>query len=296
MRKIIMNKIRSIMLVSILLSSSLAMFTMSAQPALAAVGRQDTAIFSTGGTWIIDTNRNGYFDPGIDWSNSPNTFGSTIGDVPLAIDWDGDGIQEMAIFRQGGTWFIDMNHNGAFEAGVDWSNSPNTFGRTAGDVPLAIDADGDGVQELAIFRQGGTWFIDMNHNGAFEAGVDWSNSPNTFGRTAGDVPLAIDWDGDGIQELCIFRQGGTWFIDMNHNGAFEVGVDWSNSPNTFGRTAGDVPLAIDYDGDGIQELGIYRSGTWFGDMNHNGAFEIGIDLTNSPNTFGQASDIPVVIG
>ena len=85
---------------------------------------------------------------------------------------------------------------------------------------------------------------DVNHNGAFEAGVDWTNSPNTFGRSDDDVPLAIDWNGDAIQELAIFRPGGTWFIDVNHNGAFDTGVDWTNSPNTFGGTVGDMPIVI----------------------------------------------------
>jgi hypothetical protein len=255
------------------------------------------AIFSPGGTWFIDSNHNGTFEAGIDWNNSPNTFGRTAGDVPLAIDWDGDGIQELVIFRPGGTWFIDLDHNGAFDAGVDWTNSPNTFGRTAGDVPLAIDWDGDGIHELAIFREGGTWFIDVDHNGAFDPGVDWSNSPNTFGRSDLDVPLAIDWNGDAIQELAIFRPGGTWFIDLNHNGAFETGVDWTNSPNTFGRSDDDVPLAIDWNGDAIQELAIFRpGGTWFIDLNHNGTFEASVDWTNSPNTFGRNDDdVPLVI-
>jgi hypothetical protein len=217
----------------------------SASAAYNIIDASPLAIFRQGGTWFIDTNGNGAFDIG-DWSNSPNTFGQSAGDIPLAIDWNGDGVQELAIFRPGGTWFIDMDHNGAFDPLFDWSNSPNTFGRNAGDIPLAIDWNGDGVQDLAIFRQGGTWFIDTNHNGAFEAGVDWSNSPNTFGRNTGDVPLAMDWNEDGIQELAIFRQGGTWFIDTNHNGAFDSGVDWTNAPNTFGRNEDDLPLAVDW--------------------------------------------------
>jgi hypothetical protein len=60
--------------------------------------------------------------------------------------------------------------------------------------------------------------FDTNGNGSFEPGIDYTNSPATFGRRPGDIPLAIDWDGDGRQELAIFRPGGTWFIDLNHDG------------------------------------------------------------------------------
>jgi hypothetical protein len=232
-------------------------------------------------TWYIDFNRNGAFDFGTDVQYS---FDGQPGDSPLAIDWDGNGQQEMAIFRPGGTWDIDLNHNGSIDPGIDWTNSPYTFGRQPSDIPLTIDWDGDGDQELAIFRQGGTWFIDVNHTGNFDSGVDWTNSPNTFGREASDIPLAIDWNGDGIQELAIFRQGGTWYIDMNHTGNFDSGVDWTNYPYTFGSQQGDKPVAIDWDGNGTQELAIYcaSSQTWFIDTNRNGVFNLGVDVLLSP--------------
>ncbi len=161
----------------------------------------------------------------------------------MAIDWDGNGTQELAIFRPGGTWFIDTNRNGAYNAGADFTNAPSTFGASAGDIPLAVDWDGNGTQELAIFRPGGTWFIDTNRNGVYNPGVDWTNSPSTFGASAGDIPLAIDWDGNGTQELAIFRAGGSWFIDTNRNGVYNPGVDVSMTG--FGKSIGDIPLSIE---------------------------------------------------
>jgi hypothetical protein len=198
-------------------------------------------IFRPGGTWFMDLNRDGMFDAG-DWTNAPNIFGRQPGDIPLAVDWNGDSKQELAIFRPGGTWFIDLNHDGVFEPGVDWTNSPNTFGGQAGDIPVVTDWNGDGTEELGIFRQGGTWFFDLNHDGVFEPGVDWTNSPNTFGAQAGDIPLAVGWDGRG--HCVIFRPGGTWFFEFDNNGRYDPNTDWTNSPNTYGRQAGDIPLAV----------------------------------------------------
>ena len=96
--------------------------------------------------------------------------------------------------------------------------------------------------EIGVFQPGGTWLIDTNRNGVFDPGIDLQLGP--FGQQAGDVPVAIDWDGDGLQELAIFRPGGTWFIDTNRNGVFNPGIDLQLSP--FGQQAGDVPVAIDW--------------------------------------------------
>jgi lipopolysaccharide transport system ATP-binding protein len=211
-------------------------------------------------------------------------------DVSLAIDWDGDGRQELCIFRPGGSWFIDSNHDGVHDPGVDLQLGP--YGRHTRDVPLAIDWDGDGRQELCIFSPGGSWRIDLNHNGIFDPGVDLQLGP--FGQDAGDTPLAIDWDGDGRQELCIFRADGTWLIDLNHNGIFDPGIDLQLGP--FRRQAGDIPLAIDWDGDGKQELCVFRpGGTWFIDLNRDGRFQ-GDPHQTKLGPFGQNSeDRPVIV-
>ena len=198
----------------------------------------EIGVFRPGGTWFIDTDYNGVFNPGIDLQLG--SFGQQAGDVPVAIDWDGDGKQELAIFRPGGTWFIDTDHNGVFNPGIDLQLG--SFGQQAGDVPVAIDCDGDGKQELAIFRPGGTWFIDTNRNGVFNPGIDLQLGP--FGQQASDVPVVIDCDGDGWQELAIFRPGGTWFIDTDHNGVFNPGIDLQLGP--FGQQAGDVPVVINW--------------------------------------------------
>ena len=162
---------------------------------------------SVGANWYIDTNHSGVFDAGTDSWMGP--FGPESTDKPLAVDWDGNGTQELAIFHLGGTWFIDTNRNGVYDSGTDWTNSPYTFGSQTSDKPVAIDWDGNGTQELAIFRSGGTWYIDVNHTGNFDAGTDWTNYPYTFGSQSADIPVAIDWNGDGRQELAIYP---LWYL------------------------------------------------------------------------------------
>ena len=71
----------------------------------------------------------------------------------------------------------------------------------------------------------------------------------------GDVPVVGDFNGDGIDDLGIFR-AGMWRLDSDgdheltaHDKVFELG------------NATDIPIAGDFDGDGIDEVGVYRRGT-----------------------------------
>ena len=74
----------------------------------------------------------------------------------------------------------------------------------------------------------------------------------------------------------MFRDG-TWYLDVDGNGR------WSEHDVkvNFGR-AGDVPVVGDFNGDGIDNLGVYRNGTWHLDTDgnlrldaHDKVFELG---------------------
>ena len=72
----------------------------------------------------------------------------------------------------------------------------------AGDIPLVGDFNGDGIEEVAVYRNG-TWIIDSNGNQQRDA------ADQVFemgGR--GDLPVVGDWDGDGIDEPALYRSGG----------------------------------------------------------------------------------------
>jgi hypothetical protein len=51
-----------------------------------------------------------------------------------------------------------------------------------------------------------------------------------------------------------------------------------------------LPVVGDFNGDGIDELGVYRDGTWYIDTNGNGVIDAG-DMTFE---LGRAGDLPVV--
>ena len=61
------------------------------------------------------------------------------------------------------------------------------------------DFNGDGVEELAIYRDG-VWFIDSNGNGT----IDEEDQVIQLGGP-GDTPIVGDFDGDGRAEPGVFH-------------------------------------------------------------------------------------------
>lgn len=72
-----------------------------------------------------------------------------------------------------------------------------------------------------------------------------------FGLSCGLVFLAADFDGDGVDDVTIFRPAlGLWAVKDITRAYFGIG--------------GDIPMPTDGDGDGTDDIGIFRprSGLW----------------------------------
>jgi hypothetical protein len=107
---------------------------------------------------------------------------------------------------------------------------------------------------------------------------------------AGDTPIMADWSGSGLETAAMVRGarhgviGGTamtWLIRM---------IPGPGDPDAvvrYGRL-GDTPLAGDWNGDGIDTIGVRRGDRWLL-RNANTAGPADIDIR-----FGLAGDIPVV--
>jgi len=75
------------------------------------------------------------------------------------------------------------------------------YGR-AGDLPVIGDFDGDGIDEIGVFRSG-QWIIDINGNRQLDA----HDKVFQMGE-AGDRPVAGDWNGDGTDDPAVYRDLG----------------------------------------------------------------------------------------
>lgn len=231
-------------------------------------GRADVAVFRpSSGSWYELLSNDGAF--------KAFTWGQD-GDRLAPADYDGDGRTDLAVFRGsvpgGGTlsYFYISNSS-------DASIVAEQFGST-GDAPMTGDWDGDGKADLAVYRDGS----QTGGQSAFyyrPSGSPGVNFRTIVWGTAGDKPLAGDFDGDAKMDAAVFRPSlNRWYILKS--------VDGQVMQQAFGA-ATDIPVCADFDGDGKTDIAVYRpsQGTWY--------------TSPDPQTnygaiyFGTAGDLPV---
>lgn len=148
------------------------------------------------------------------------------GDLPFCADFDGDGLADSGIFRDG-AWLIKTRRAGA---GADIRFSLGT----SGDRPVALNVAGTGNATdrknvvYGIYRQG-TWYLDTKGTGAVDA-------THAFGGPQ-DLPFLIPrWSPEagteGRYSLAVFRDG-TWYVKPDPDAAQILSF-------SFGQ-AGDLP-------------------------------------------------------
>ena len=261
-----------------------------------------------GGSWMTPVSyRDGKQDP-----DFHETLFGIQGAIPVVGDFNGDGISEIGVYYLG-EWFLDLNRNGRWDEDDLWARLG-----TADDLPVTGDWNGDGKDDIGIF--GPEWEGDARALRVEPGLPDSENSPKdkpknvpprpheaTDGRrylkrsikgpqradvidhvfrfgSGQDMPVAGDWNGDGIRTIGVFRDG-RWRLDLDGDGKFTE----RDATAQFG-VPGDLPVVGDFNGDGVDEIGVYRRGTWYVDLNGNRS----LDAHDKVFEMGGAADFPVV--
>jgi hypothetical protein len=125
-----------------------------------------------------------------------------------------------------------------------------------GDLPMMGDWDGDGIDTPGLYRQSDGFVYLRNSN---TQGI--ADTRFFFGNP-GDVPLAGDFDGDGFDTVSIFRPSEGKVYVINALGENDGGLGAADLSYFFGNP-GDKPFVGDFDGDGIETIGLHRESTGF---------------------------------
>ena len=201
-------------------------------------------------------------------------------DVPLAGNFAGDGIAELAVFDRGTATF--QIRGAAGQINVKYG--------LATDQPIAGDWDGDGILNVGVRRSserqfhlstpGGTVRVVMGNRSDLAVSGDWDGdgkwevgvrkaAKNVFrlrradgtayGVTLGkpgDIPITGDWNGDRKTDLGVYDIARARFTLRIQD---DAGLVWLTRV-TYG-TPGDLPVTGDWDGNGRTDLGVWHPST-----------------------------------
>ena len=239
----------------------------------AAEPRDTAGLFRSGIWYLRSSNDPACASPQINVGG----FGAST-DIPLARDFDGDGIDQITVFRTtaGFGEFFTVTDNPPAAPGAILQTS---FG-APGDLPVIGDFDtatpGD---EVGIYRPSTQeFFLD-----------DGGPSPLSFGfGDAGDVPIAGNWDNsaDGSDEVGVYRASDNTFYLRADNIPGASSVD----ARPMGA-AGDLGVVGDFDRDGRTTIGVFRGVGFGGWFLNNMATGQGVDVQLN---YGAGTDVPAM--
>jgi hypothetical protein len=199
-------------------------------------------------------------DPGPEW-----VYG-VVDAVPVAGDFNGDGLTEIGVYHDG-HWFLDVNGNQRWDQGDLWARLGHQD-----DQPVTGDWDGDGKDDIGIF--GRAWPGDPR------AVVREPGLPDKDNRTASAEPKNVP---PRAEDAALPRR----VMKLTAHG--QPRADVIDHVLVYG-TAGDFAVAGDWNGDGVDTVGVFRDGNWKLDVDGTGRWssrDLAVD-------FGSQGDLPVV--
>ena len=227
------------------------------QTVLTSAGSNGNPAFSKDGTRIFfnstrDLVGTELYSMAADGSNEVRMTNNTFSDTQPTVQGLFE-VERVGVYRPStGQWIL------ALENTFPPLTLSVTFGGQPGDLPVTGNWDGDERTDIGVFRNG-TFHLALLKTGSTGQTVVQPLTPIAFGEAAGR-PVAGDWDGDGKDDVGVFLAGGQFLLRQPRRvSAPFTGTVITTIAFDFGQ-AGDQPVAGDWDGDGIDTTGVFRSG------------------------------------
>jgi hypothetical protein len=125
-----------------------------------------------------------------------------------------------------------------------------------GDYPFMGDWTCDGSKTPGLYRQsdGFVYLRASNTQGIADITFFFGNP--------GDIPIAGDFNGNGCDTVSIYRPSEGRFYIINKLGTNNGGLGAASTSYLFGNI-GDKPFVGDFNGNGIDTVGLHRESTGF---------------------------------
>jgi hypothetical protein len=227
-----------------------------APPAAAATpdGRSGPVIVA-GAQWLVRTTPTG--------GAAQLTFNyGRSDDLPVVGDWDGNGSETVGRvrFTAAGTfqWLLrNSNSGGPADVTVSFGQIRFVAVDRLGSIPVVGNFDpADDAYEIGVARYDDTtglitWQIrrDLTPTSPVSTFV--------YGRTATDVPVVGDWDGDGADTAGVVRSPNRWLLTdrvLAGGGATRSFAYGASDPRVT-----ELPVPGDWDGNGTDTPAVLRN-------------------------------------
>jgi hypothetical protein len=178
-------------------------------------------------------------------------------EIPLSGDFNGDGKADVATFARGtsGDVYVALSDGTKFNGnGVLWHDN---FG-IGDEIPAVGDFNGDGKDDIAIFKRGSTAdvLVALSDGTKFGTAALWHDH---FGIND-ELPYVGDFNGDGKDDIAVLTRGttGDVYIATSDGTKFVGdGVKWHDN---FAFNS-EIPAVGDFNGDGKDDLVVFTRGS-----------------------------------
>lgn len=190
----------------------------------------------------------------------------------LSACYGEDALTDAAIF-DGNAGVLYIKHRTEDSLRVDTTHFYIT--ETSLHVPFSGDINGDGYMDFAYRADSDQNLrVHLSNHGLLSS---VAYTFNLYGNSLSTLPIRGDWDGNGLEDISLYRADHKLLIDYAYKnphlglGTWDIvnNLDFKSTPLNIRRVQ---PFCRDWDGDGYGDLGLIDSpsGVFYIDLGYNG--------------------------